>query len=82
MVGAQLGEPWLSGCVGVGGMFCPLESRLQDTRRGSHDHRLVFDTSRRWIFLGESLTTASIVGGLVIVAGVVLANTEMFRRLK
>ena len=34
------------------------------------------------IFLGESLTTASIVGGLVIVAGVVLANTEMFRRLK
>lgn len=33
------------------------------------------------IFLGESLTTASIVGGLVIVAGVVLANTEMFRRL-
>ena len=34
------------------------------------------------IFLGESLTTASIVGGLVIVAGVVLVNTEMFRRLK
>ena len=34
------------------------------------------------IFLGESLTTASIVGGLVIVAGVVLANTELFRRLK
>ena len=34
------------------------------------------------IFLGERLTTASIVGGLVIVAGVVLANTEMFRRLK
>ena len=34
------------------------------------------------IFLGERLTTASIVGGLVIVAGVVLANTELFRRLK
>ena len=34
------------------------------------------------IFLGENLTTASIVGGLVIVAGVVLANTELFRRLK
>ena len=34
------------------------------------------------IFLGERLTTASIVGGLVIVAGVMLANTEMFRRLK
>ena len=34
------------------------------------------------IFLGERLTTASIVGGLVIVAGVVLANTELFRRSK
>ena len=34
------------------------------------------------IFLGERLTTASIVGGLVIVTGVVLANTELFRRSK
>ena len=34
------------------------------------------------IFLGERLTVASIVGGLVIVTGVVLANTELFRRSK
>ena len=34
------------------------------------------------IFLGERLTTASIVGGLVIITGVVLANTELFRRSK
>ena len=34
------------------------------------------------IFPGERLTATSIVGGLVIVAGVVLANTELFRRLK
>ena len=34
------------------------------------------------IFLGERLTATSIVGGLVIVAGVVLANTELFRRSK
>lgn len=34
------------------------------------------------IFLGETLTAASIVGGPVIIAGVVLANTELFRWLK
>ena len=34
------------------------------------------------IFLGERLTATGIVGGLVIVTGVVLANTELFRRLK
>ena len=34
------------------------------------------------IFLGERLTVASIVGGLGIVTGVVLANTELFRRSK
>ena len=34
------------------------------------------------IFLGEKLTATSIVGGLVIITGVVLANTELFRRLK
>lgn len=34
------------------------------------------------IFLGERLTAASIVGGPVIIAGVVLANTELFRWLK
>ena len=34
------------------------------------------------IFLGERLTAVSMVGGLVIITGVVLANTELFRRLK
>ena len=34
------------------------------------------------VFLGERLTTTSIIGGLVIITGVVLANTELFRRWK
>ena len=34
------------------------------------------------VFLGERLTATSIIGGLVIITGVVLANTELFRRWK
>jgi drug/metabolite transporter (DMT)-like permease len=42
----------------------------------------VFASAFAWVWLGESMTTLGVIGGLIVVAGIVLAETSRTNTLK
>jgi drug/metabolite transporter (DMT)-like permease len=42
----------------------------------------VFATIFAWAWLNESMTTLEVIGGLIVVAGIVLAETSRMKSIK